>query len=168
MPYQATIDDWLALLGLSGTIRDVFSGYATIDEALTALNDARATWPGVSQDYVAVIDAVKDQVNQLADVISDQNTVLDDLNRVISDIRSDLPDGIDGPEDPPRPVNRLLTQAERDLLDRISRELQEMEADVEAWADDLETAADEAEQQAQDAQDAADEADQNDDGEDDE
>ena len=47
--------DWMELLGLDGTLRDLFAGGLTIDDARDQVTDARDRFPGISQDYIALL-----------------------------------------------------------------------------------------------------------------
>lgn len=168
MPYQASIEDWLSLLGVSTEVRGVFAGLVTVQTAKDALSAARTRWPGVNQDYVAVIDALSDQVDKLQDVLIEQEQLLDDLRGTIENIYETVPEGCGTTdvESVPAPLGRLLNAAERVALERISEQLDRIAEDVAYCSDEMEELADEAEAEADAAAERA--AEEGDDAEDEE
>jgi hypothetical protein len=134
MAYQATINDWLALLGIEQQVRGVFQGEYTVGETLTLLLEVRQHWPNTGQDYVAVIDAVGAQVEGLRDAIAEQHRVLLEIDHQVRQMRAQLPDGSPIFDPIPIPDDRLLNEDERARMDRLPEEIDEMKGIAESYA----------------------------------
>ncbi len=134
MAYQATINDWLSLLGIEQQVRGVFQGEYTVGETLTFLQEVRQRWPNTGQEYVTVIDAVGAQVEGLRDAIAEQHRVLLEIDRQVRQIRASLPDGSPIIDPIPIPNDRLLNEDERARMDRLPEEIEEMKGIAESYA----------------------------------
>lgn len=109
---DVTFNDWLELLGINEAITGLMAGTATLTEARDEAVSARAGWPSVSQDYVAVLDQLDPFFTDVAQVIAVQQEIVAQFNRAAVE----LGHGIDPP------VDRLLSQADLDQM-RESSEL---------------------------------------------
>jgi hypothetical protein len=135
--YEPTLDDWLALLGLTETVGALKDGGITVAAALQAVDDLRATWPDVHADYVSVLDATARWMTELRAVIAEQNRGLAALRDDLEEMVATLPPQMR----PPRlavPDDRLLNGAERTRLRNLPDELREIEGLLESWAEQLE------------------------------
>lgn len=161
MTYTATIDDWYSLLGVNHVLPALFEGESTLGETQQALLVARQDWPGTNEDYVAVIDGLDVALAEVAAAILEQDRALASLRSTIGDIEASVPEDFPGGmiSAPPMPVDRLLTVAERDLLDAIKNELDDLLGEIENWSSRLEDEAEEAEDAANAAEEEADEED---------
>lgn len=136
----------------------VFRGEVTLGEARSAMRQARQRWPGTNVDYVAMIDGYGEALGDVAEAILEQERNLSALRQSITDLEESVPEEFPGGtiiSTPPAPVDRLLTEAEQDLLVRISVELEELAEEVEGWSTKLEDDAEEAEEAAADAEEEA-------------
>ncbi|MGW1712048.1 hypothetical protein [Streptomyces sp. NPDC002156] len=117
MAYQATASDWFSLLGIDGTLRQVFGGEMTVTAALDDLARARRDWPGTAEDWVAVVDAVTAQVTALRAVSHEQSAALFRLEQSLGEA---VGPGA-GWTPPPLPVlvDRVLTPTEQEMLTRV-------------------------------------------------
>jgi hypothetical protein len=103
---EATIDDWLELLGLDEVIGGLLAGTATLETARDEVAAARGRYPGVAQDYVAVLDLVDEALDEVEAAIDAQQRAIADFNRAMADV---------GETFPAQP-GRLLTEQERARL----------------------------------------------------
>jgi hypothetical protein len=146
--HEATFEDWLALLSVRPQVHGLLEGTETYAAALAAVRDRRAVYPGVSEDYVAVIDAVVEQLEPVADLIAEQEQRLEAFAEAIDEVRL-LVGGARPQWRLPDAAGRLLTADERADLERIRDELraavvehtQEELARIEREREDLEAEA---------------------------
>ena len=136
--YEPTSADWYDLLGVSNAIDGVFAGTVTITSALGDLNAARSRWPGVSQDWIAVVDAAIEQVQRLRAVAQAQVAAMARLEESLGTAAG--PDASYYPPPLPYPVDRVLTAAELAILENVpewyrniaaEHEREEADAEVE-------------------------------------
>lgn len=77
---NATLADWMHLLGTGDVVPDVIAGQITPKDACEALLAVRSDYPNVSQDYVAIIDLAIASLMPIEDMISQQDEAIDAWN----------------------------------------------------------------------------------------
>jgi hypothetical protein len=124
MAFQATLDDWLSLLGVEAQFNEVHDGRREIAVMLADLDAARTSWPDVAQDYVGILDATREIVLELRPIIAQQATYLADLRRSVDDINA-LQDYIFVQQPPATPTDRLLNSTELDAITKVLDKIDE-------------------------------------------
>jgi len=148
MGYRASAADWFDLLGLTSTVNGLFAGDVTLSAARSELARARAQWPGVSDDWVAIVDALGAQFDAVQEVIQEQASALAALEESLG--RAAGPD-VTVPGTLPSPADRLLTAEEREVLDEVPTWFASIRATHRRRAEDAEEEAAEAEAEYEDA-----------------
>lgn len=128
--HTLTLDDWLALLGLAEPIDDLQDGRTDPSSVRSLIADAVTVYPNAMGDYVRVLESLSQIVEDVESAIDDQNDMLEEFADGLDEV------GLSYVWD----NDRLLNSAERAYLAGLQSEL-------ESTADDLE-------QQAEDAEDA--------------
>lgn len=127
-----TLEDWDELLELEQLIPQLTAGELRPAEARIQLNLRRAAYPGVGLDYVRVIEAFGQVVDEVEEAVGEQNKALDALNASIGEQGETF--SFDR--------TRLLTVDERE-------ELEELQEDFEREQEDRESEARNAEEEAE-------------------
>ncbi|MGE4029908.1 MAG: hypothetical protein AB7I08_06755 [Thermoleophilia bacterium] len=141
--YRETIGDWISLLGLEEPLEETFAGRATVRSAIAAIAEARTQWPGVAQDYVAVVDAIGREVAALRDAVNEQNVTLTEARDRVLALRR-LPAVWDVSIAPiPVPDDRLLNEQELERLTDLPDDLERLADSIETYAQYLEALAQE-------------------------
>lgn len=151
---QPSFMDWMELIGLDGVISDLLAGELTIDDARNLIDDARDTFPNISQDYIALIDRTEAVLADVTRMIEEQEDAVDEFNDAASDFGIDFD----------HPGDRLLTSSELFELDRlrddmedqmqeIADEIEDIGEEIQDLADEMEDLSSEAESGVQDAAD---------------
>lgn len=135
--YEVTLDDWLDILELRGTVASLKTGQITVATALDAVDYRRGIWPNVHADYVLVLDALAQWMIELRTIIEKQNEKLREIAAQISMMVRSLPADM-RPSPLPVPNDRLLNEEERQRIARLPDELAEIEGLLESWAEYLE------------------------------
>jgi len=164
----ATLSDWLELLGLSEAFAGLFAGSERFTTLHSAIATARETYPGVSQDYISVLDLATRYVDEAQDVAREQAEAVADFNAAVVDAgyyfnydSGRLLSSADRAE-----MQWIAEQVEDDLqaildeIEDIEGEMESLQDDIEAleddsaW-DDLEAAEDDLEAATEELEDAA-------------
>lgn len=124
MAFQATLDDWLSLLGVGAQFTEAHDGRREIAVMLADLEAARTSWPDVNQDYVGILDVTREIVLELRPIIAQQATYLADLRRSVEDINA-VQDYIFVQQPPATPRDRLLNSTELDAVTKVLDKIDE-------------------------------------------
>lgn len=138
MAYQATFDDWLALLDVRSEFLEVYDGRRGIGVGLADLAAARTRWPGVDQDYVDVLDQAAAALTELRDTAAEQAAWLATLRSEVR-LMNVLQEFVHVSDPPADPVDRLLAPGE---LARVRAVLAEIDEAVGAVENDPDRAGD--------------------------
>ena len=131
MSLDVTFTDWLELLGLQDTIDELLAGERSLTDARGRVEAARTSWPGVSQDFVPILDQLDPFFQDVADTIDEQHNLLAEFNSALFGF---------GPTFP-IPEDRLLTQSDLEEIAEIRDGLLDMfleqRSQVEALIDEI-------------------------------
>ncbi len=135
------MEDWLELLGLTGSVQQLLAGQRTLSDAREDVESAKTTWPGVSQDFVSVLDQLNPFFDDVADVISEQHDLIDEFNNAVGEFGETFP----------APQDRLLNEEDlgdiADIRDALLDFLAELHSQIESIVDEIEDLLNELESQ---------------------
>ncbi len=143
---QPSFMDWMELIGLHGVINDLFSGELTIGDARSMIDEARDTFPDISQDYIALIERTNEVIKDVQLLIDVQEEAVEEFNEAAREFDLEFD----------HPGDRLLTSFELVELDRLRDEMedrmQEVADEIEDLAGEIEDLVSEMEDLASDAE----------------
>lgn len=130
MPYTATFDDWLTLLGIRAEFMAAYEGRRAIGATVADLHAARDRWPGVDQDYVDVLNQATEAVLTLREIIAEQAAWLARLHENVHQINA-LQEYVPVPTPPGAPDDRLLDKDELDAIRLVHEAIDEAVGAIE-------------------------------------
>jgi DNA repair exonuclease SbcCD ATPase subunit len=127
MAATGTFSDWLELLGLDERFANLLAGRERFAAVRAAIADARDTYPGVSQDYVSVLDLASTFVDDVEDLADQQREAVDEFNASV------MAQGYSFSYD----AGRLLSEDDRDQMHAIAEAIEADLDDLMAEMEDL-------------------------------
>lgn len=152
MATQDSFFDWLELLGLKAVFDGLVAGRTTAADADDAVEAARDQYPGISQDYIAMLDQARAFIAEMRTVMRAEE---DEIRQFNDDAASDDYYFVYTP-------GRLLTEDERawfeELQQRLQADLQQHQATLQQLGRKAGRLNNEIERLAQDAEDEIEDA----------